>query len=419
MSKLQQAAKDLYRAQYGVGSDQGSAKTRIATQYLQQAQTSLIKLAEKVDKDREEKTEEYLKNPKRVVDLVKDNPEAYAKLTEALDIDKKELDKAVRQSKGFLVGREKKKEAGEKITQIQNKYRNYEEDFKRIDEILAQEGTYSQANTVGDSADNSYIYGELSRKDFEYRDDGIYVTQPSTGEKVRLKDYKAPLTKWDNGIEAANTTLVNMGDTKYGAQEWETVSDMVSAQANKLIGDKRFKSLIFDDIGNFSFAKEYLVTTEIPGITQTNESEVRDELNRLKERYDKDPEFKKDVQEQWKQSYIAEAKERFDDMKERYDQSLAKDPNVPTAIKVAREKARIEEKLLLEATKDLDNNPNQPQVNLGNGFTAHRYEGKFIVIPENKAFVYNKDNPPPPNLVFSTTDQIRQAYGADPLSPFQ
>ena len=52
MSKLQQAAKDLYRAQYGVGSDQGSAKTRIATQYLQQAQTSLIKLAERVYKDR-------------------------------------------------------------------------------------------------------------------------------------------------------------------------------------------------------------------------------------------------------------------------------------------------------------------------------------------------------------------------------
>ena len=412
MSKLQQAAKDLYRAQYGVGSDQGSAKTRIATQFLQQAQTSLIKLAERVDKDREEKNEEYLKNPKRVVDLVKDDPEAYAKLTEALDIDKKELDKAVRQSKGFLVGREKKKEAGEKITQIQNKYRNYEEDFKRVDEILAQEGTYSQANTVGDSADNGYIYGELSRKDFEYRDDGIYVTQPSTGEKVRLKDYKAPLTKWDNGIEAANTTLVNMGDAKYGTQEWETVSDMVSAQTNKLIGDKRFKSLIFDDIGNFSFAKEYLVTTTV-------ENEINDELNDIKEKYDTDVSFQKEVQELWKKSYTAEAKERFDDMKERYDQSQVKDPNVPTAIKVAREKAIREEKNVIEATKVLDKDPNQPQVNLGNGFTAHRYEGKFIVIPENKTFVYNKDNPPPSNLVFSTTDQIRQAYGADPLSPFQ
>ena len=376
MSKLQQAAKDLYRAQYGVGSDQGSAKTRIVTQYLQQAQTSLIKLAEKVDKDREEKTEEYLKNPKRVVDLVKDDPEAYVKLTDALDIDKKELDKAVRQSKGFLVGREKKKEAGEKITQIQNKYRNYEEDFKRVDEILAQEGTYSQANTVGDSADNSYIYGELSRKDFEYRDDGIYVTQPSTGEKVRLKDYKAPLTKWDNGIEAANTTLVNMGDTKYGTQEWEIVSDMVSAQANKLIGDKRFKSLIFDDIGNFSFAKEYLVTTEIPGITQTNESEVRDELNRLKERYDKDPEFKKDVQEQWKESYIAEAKERFDDMKERYSES-AGDVNVPSEIRVQDYKDKRRLKINKEAFVDVENE--------GQGQLAN---GKYIVKHESGKYYY-------------------------------
>ena len=203
-----------------------------------------------------------------------------------------------------------------------------------------------------------------------------------------------------------------MGDTKYGTQEWETVSDMVSAQANKLIGDKRFKSLIFDDIGNFSFAKEYLVTTTV-------ENEINDELNDIKEKYDTDVSFQKEVQELWKKSYTAEAKERFDDMKERYDQSLTEDPNVPTAIKVAREKARREEKNVIEATKILDKDPNQPQVNLGNGFTAHRYEGKFIVIPENKTFVYNKDNPPPSNLVFSTTDQIRQAYGADPLSPFQ
>jgi hypothetical protein len=363
--------------EYGVGSDQGSAKTRIITQYLQQAQTSLIKLAEKVDKDREEKTEEYLKNPKRVVDLVKDDPEAYAKLTEALDIDKKELDKAVRQSKGFLVGREKKKEAGEKITQIQNKYRNYEEDFKRVDEILAQEGTYSQANTVGDSADNSYIYGELSRKDFEYRDDGIYVTQPSTGEKVRLKDYKAPLIKWDNGIEAANTTLVNMGDTKYGTQEWETVSDMVSAQANKLIGDKRFKSLIFDDIGNFSFAKEYLVTTEIPGITQTNEDEVRDELNRLKERYDKDPKFKKEVQEKWKESYTAEAKQRFDDMKERYEEEQEKDPRVPSEIRVQESKDKRRLKINKEAFVDVENE--------GQGRLA---DGTYIVKHESGKYYY-------------------------------
>ena len=369
MSKLQQAARDLYRAQYGVGSDQGSAKTRIATQYLQQAQTSLIKLAEKVDKDREEKNEEYLKNPKRVVDLVKDDPEAYAKLTEALDIDKKELDKAVRQSKGFLVGREKKKEAGEKITQIQNKYRNYEEDFKRVDEILAQGGTYSQANTVGDSADNSYIYGELSRKDFEYRDDGIYVTQPSTGKKVRLKDYKAPLTKWDNGIDVANTTLVNMGDTKYGTQEWETVSDMVSAQANKLIGDKRFKSLIFDDIGNFNFAKKYLVTTPVEG-------EINDELNAIKEKYDTDLNYQKTVQELWKESYTAEAKQRFDDMKKRYSES-AGDVNVPSEIRVQDYKDKRRLKINKEAFVDVENE--------GQGQLS---DGRYIVKHESGKYYY-------------------------------
>ena len=43
---------------------------------------------------------------------------------------------------------------------------------------------------------------------------------------------------------------------------------------------------------------------------------------------DKDPKYQKTVQELWKESYTAEAKERFDDMKERYDQSQVKDPNV-------------------------------------------------------------------------------------------
>ena len=168
-----------------------------------------------------------------------------------------------------------------------------------------------------------------------------------------------------------------MGDTKYGTQEWETISDMVSAQANKLIGDKRFKSLIFDDIGNFSFAKEYLVTTKIPGITQTNEDEVRDELNRLKERYDKDPKFKKEVQEKWKESYTAEAKQRFDDMKERYNQSQVKDPNVPSEIRVQESKDKRRLKINKEAFVDVENE--------GQGRLA---DGTYIVKHESGKYYY-------------------------------
>ena len=59
----------------------------------------------------------------------------------------------------------------------------------------------------------------------------------------------------------------------------------------------KFKSLIFDNIGSFNFAEQNL----------------EGDLNTLKEEYDKNPDFKAQVQNQWKASYLAEAKERFDE----------------------------------------------------------------------------------------------------------
>ena len=79
----------------------------------------------------------------------------------------------------------------------------------------------------------------------------------------------------------------------------------------------------------------------------------------------------------------------------------------------------MELKQQLELMKMCGKVNNNPTLQRNSSFALLVQKCSGIVIPENKTFVYNKDNPPPSNLVFSTTDQIRQAYGADPLSPFQ
>jgi len=50
---------------------------------------------------------------------------------------------------------------------------------------------------------------------------------------------------------------------------------------------------------------------------------------------------------------------------------------------------------LTNALAILENNPTQPQVDLGDGTTAHLYKGGYVVLNSSSKWVYNEDNPPP------------------------
>ena len=99
------------------------------------------------------------------------------------------------------------------------------------------------------------------------------------------------------------------------------------------------------------------------------------------------------------------------------DESVDKPAKTPTQIIVAEEKQRKKIQSITKQLNTLDEDPTQPNIDLGNGFTAYRYEGNFVVIPSNKTFVYNQDNPPPPSMVFNSTNAIRKKYGVDVKLP--
>mgnify|MGYP003132328706 FL=1 len=98
-------------------------------------------------------------------------------------------------------------------------------------------------------------------------------------------------------------------------------------------------------------------------------------------------------------------------------ENVEQSEKTPTQIRVAEEKQRKKIQSITRQLNTLDEDPTQPNIDLGNGFTAYRYEGNFVVIPSNKTFVYNQDNPPPSSMVFNSTNAIRKKYGVDVKLP--
>jgi hypothetical protein len=292
---LKESARRLYQARAGVSGD---AKKRVATQYLQQLPGAIEKIAANVEGKREEAANQWAKKRQSTLDQVKGTPETRAKFAEELDAMKSRYDAAVRKSTGVFRGKEAKQEAADEIAAINSEIKAFQEDFTSMDAILNEQGTYSQGNTVGDSADNAWIYGDESTRTFEFKEDGVYATRISDGKQVRLRDFKKPLMKWNEGIESAGKMLTKVGGSAASNTPWPNVERMLIGQANMLIDNKtKFKSLIFDDILDFNFAKE---------------NYPEEDLNSLKEKYDTDPSFQKEVMSKWKEAYIAEGKEMYD-----------------------------------------------------------------------------------------------------------
>ena len=297
---LKESARRLFQARAGGGDP----KKRVATQYIQQLGGSVQKMASNVAASQEEFKQDWAKKRQSTLDQTKGDPEARAKLAEQLDAMKREYDVAVRKSTGPFRGREAKQEGANEIAGINSRIQAFQDDFKAMDGILAQQGTPSEANTIGANADNAFAYSPLSNKDFDYREDGIYVTQPSTGEKVRLSDYEAPIMRDDVGIAQANAGLLDASSKAMSNQSEEYVSGKLSGDAATLIKRPNFKSLIFDDIEGFNFAKDFLAPS----------GDVT--LNDLKEDYDKDPTFRAAVQDSWKRAYVNAGLEKWQENQE-------------------------------------------------------------------------------------------------------
>ena len=290
--------KESARRYYGAKAGGGSPKTRIATQYLQQLPSTIEKIAINVESKREEAANQWAKKRQSTLDQVKGTPETRAKFAEELDAMKNRYDAAIRKSTGPFAGKNKKQEAANELAAIESEIKAFQEDLTNFDAIMSTQGTYSKGNTIGNSADNAWVYSDESTKNFEFREDGVYVVQPSTGNEIRLRDFKQPLMMWDEGIESAGKMLTKVGSSATSNTPWSNVEKMLVGQANTLMNDKsKFKSLIFDDILDFNFAAE---------------NYPDEDLNVLKERYDTDPEFQKEMMSKWKEAYIAEGKEMYD-----------------------------------------------------------------------------------------------------------
>lgn len=355
---LKESARRMFEAQYGVNGD---AKTKVATQYIQRLSSNIVDISAMIDEKRQEAAEEWGKKRETTLSSVKNNPIARAKLAEQLDAMKKDYDQAIRKSSNPIRGKKAKQEAANELATINSKIQAITDDYAAMDKVLNQTGTYSKANSPLEGADNAYAYSKISKENFVYKDDGVYVKRPSDGKEIRLSEYKSPKVVWDAGIETAGSTLVDIGDKKNAKQTWNNLKENLILTANKLINDPNFDSLVFDDIGSLNFA-------EINNVDQ--------------KKYYEDGAYRGQIKKAWKEFYLDEGKRRHDAvvLANKPRPTRPSTPKTPTSIIVAEDEARRKKETNTNAFTDLESE--------GVGRLA---DGRYIVQHESGKYYYTKD----------------------------
>ena len=316
---LQESARRLYKAQYG--DAQGSAKTKLITQGLDTVSKSIDAAVKNIKEKQEQFSKDWYKKQTTLLEAVKDDPAAREAFTNMLDKEKKVQDKANRMSTRFLLGKEKKKEAARMKAESDARIKASLEDFKIGNSILAEQKNkdgssrvFSKANTISATADSAYSHSPKFRQDLEYSDEGgIYTTLPSTGKRIRVKEYPVGIYRFDEGIERSGSLLSDVSNTKkYTSESLGAAKQDLTVMANNLISNKDFKSLVFDDIGEFNYADENFKSDELYKSMDTKAQ--TEYIEGIKVKYDEDKEFREKVQQDWKVDYINAGIEGFNEV---------------------------------------------------------------------------------------------------------
>ena len=177
---LIQAAQRMYSAK---------AKQTDYTPLASSVTQGIANISKAVTEKRAEQEERTSEQFKSFNEIVIEDADAAAKFANELESMQDALYKATVQAEGVLVGKDKKEDARNEITSIQNRIKAYKEDFNAIDLAYTQPSSYSDFNDIGEVVDNTSIKEESLAKRLIYKEDGVYATNHK-GEEERLKDFK-------------------------------------------------------------------------------------------------------------------------------------------------------------------------------------------------------------------------------------
>ncbi len=288
---LIQAAQRMYSAK---------ARQTDYTPLVSSVTQGIANISKAVTEKRAEQEERTSEQFKSFNEIVIEDADAAAKFTNELESMQDALYKATVQAEGVLVGKDKKADARNEITSIQNRIKAYKEDFSAIDLAYTQPSSYSDFNDIGEVVDNTSIKEESLAKRLIYKEDGVYTTDHK-GEEVRLKNFK-PLAEINvKGFEALDGYRNEVIKGAKSKLRWNDVESSLTLGLNKLMLDGNWGSILFDNMNGYDWAAQQMIQEGVEN------REV----------------FKKKVKENpdyYRQEYISDVKRAF---KMDYDDTIA------------------------------------------------------------------------------------------------
>ena len=289
---LLQSARRMYRSMY-----MPESKAWIG-QIAKSAENAVSNIAAAVEQKRAENEAEFKVAEKSLLNEMKDNKISRDQFEGRLRDLKDQYDQASRMSTRVFGNKELKSDAKSQMQDVLNSVERYTEDIDYVDQYLKTPTNSSKANNLGDQIDQTYIASSRSVEDLIYKDDGVYVMN-HLGEEVRLSKFKPPMQVWNEGIDTLSQSLelISANADKRGWEE--DMAKTYRGTLNKIVQNKNFKSVLFDDIDDFNWAVEEIKERNeaLPAnekIDVDDDDAMQRAIEVLRNEYDENPEkFKK------------------------------------------------------------------------------------------------------------------------------
>lgn len=420
-NSLIQAAQRMY-----------SAKSAEAQKDVTPIAKGVSFLGANITKALDEKLEDQEKRAAKSTESFKDillksekaRPELTSQITELQD----EYFENIKISEKIFGNKKAKQDAVNRNSQIESELKAWEEDLRSQDLNASLAGTVSDfEGDAGKAAKLSYVDKDILANNITYkRGDkaGVYAkTLDKDGNIVekRLSEWSPPTSKFQAGIDAMVET--QQASVKSGSTglDWDSyVLPELNNNLNKLMDDKSFGSLLFDDIGNFNWATQQMAQEfpnadlSDPVIYKAKRQELRQMVKENPDKYKQ--EFKDDVLRAYKMDYDkakfeAELLAGKDDIKDQV--------NISQAITLLKNQAEV---------------VGLPEVSgIAYGNVAVLRNGRYYITPTAKASTFT---PEPGEKGLSVNDMIKllggeavyegagskiynpQGKAKDPLNPF-
>ena len=252
------------------------------------------------------------------------NDKLRAEFTTKLEDLQEEYYKNQKRSENFLVKKDKRDKARNRNSQIESLLSTYDNQLNKVDLNRSLDVGYSKFNKVGPLVDYT-MYKDRKLVDFvKIKDDGLYFTNHEGKDVLLDKDVTLvpENTKGITNLVKAHSYARQEGSKGTGYEGTDVQDVVLNAINAEMKTNSNWKSILFDDVGNFNWVDTNLENKSFPGATEFfkkhGSKTLADQKEALKDLID-EPGNADAFIEDFKNDYLVTVKQSNADALAKYD----------------------------------------------------------------------------------------------------